>query len=127
MAVNPTTGMIYVTNTESSNDVRFESASHSAIDAQIQHSLDTPMQSTISSDGGTVYISIPASAPSSGRRIVSILRLSVIDPASSAEIGSRADSIDSASIALGSVGGLPNVSLATMAMKSMPTNMGSQT
>ena len=103
MAVNPVSGKIYVTNTESPNNVRFEGpgahggstvqghisesrvtildpagpsqdvqhlnqhivyadlhtdpgANHGAIDAQIPHSLATPMQPTISSDGNTIYI-----------------------------------------------------------------------
>jgi hypothetical protein len=111
MAVNPTSGKIYVTNTESPNNVRFEGHgvhggstvqghlsetrvtildplgpsqdvqhlnqhlaqagldgityanlhtdgddNHAAINAQIPHSLATPMQPTISSDGNTVYI-----------------------------------------------------------------------
>ena len=103
MAINPTSGKIYVTNTESPNHVRFEGpgahggstvqghlsetrvtildptgpsqdvqhlnqhiaygnlhtdpgANHAAIDAQIPHSLATPMQPTISSDGNTIYI-----------------------------------------------------------------------
>ncbi len=103
MAVNPASGKIYVTNTESPNHVRFEGpgvhggstvqghlsesritildpagpsqdiqhlnrhidyaalhtdpgANHVAIDAQLQHSLATPLQPTISSDGETIYI-----------------------------------------------------------------------
>ncbi len=31
-------------------------ANHAAINAQIQHSLATPLQPTISSDGNTIYI-----------------------------------------------------------------------
>jgi YVTN family beta-propeller protein len=103
MAVNPVSGKVYVTNTESPNHIRFEGpgvhggstvqghlsetrvtildpagpsqdvqhlnqhivyadlhtdpgADHAAIDAQIPHSLATPMQPTISSDGNTIYI-----------------------------------------------------------------------
>ena len=103
LAVNPNTGMVYVTNTESPNEVLFEGpgdhggttvqgnlsqarvtvldpsgpsqdvqhlnqhidysqlhtdagANHAAIDAQIQHSLATPLLPTVSSNGATVYI-----------------------------------------------------------------------
>jgi cysteine-rich repeat protein len=103
MAINPVSGKIYVTNTDSPNEVMFEGAgdhggstvqgklslsrvtvldptgpsqdiqhlnqhinysnlhtgvgaNHAAIDAQIQHSLATPLQPTISSDGNTIYI-----------------------------------------------------------------------
>jgi len=103
MAVNPSSGMVYVTNTESPNEVMFEGAgehggstvqgrlslarvtvldpggpsqdvqhlnqhidydqlhtdsgaNHAAIDAQIPHSLATPLQPTVSSDGDTIYI-----------------------------------------------------------------------
>jgi hypothetical protein len=103
MAVNPTSGLVYVTNIESPNDVRFEGpgvhggstvqghlsetrvtildpvgisqdvqhlnqhivyadlhtdvgANHATINAQIPHSLATPMQPTISADGNTIYI-----------------------------------------------------------------------
>ena len=103
MAINPTSGKIYVTNTESPNEVMFEGhgdhggstvqgklslsrvtildpagagqqvqhlnqhinyanlhtavgANHTAINAQIPHSLATPLQPTISSDGNTIYI-----------------------------------------------------------------------
>jgi DNA-binding beta-propeller fold protein YncE len=103
MAINPTSGKIYVTNTESPNHVRFEGpgvhggstvqgrlsesrvtildpsggsqdvqhlnshinyaalhtdpgANHAAINGQIPHSLATPLQPTISSDGETIYI-----------------------------------------------------------------------
>jgi DNA-binding beta-propeller fold protein YncE len=106
MVVNPTSGKIYVTNTESPNNVRFEGpgvhagstvqghisesrvtildpfdslgpsqdvqhlnqhiayadlhtdagANHLAIDGQVPHSLATPMQPAISSDGNTIYI-----------------------------------------------------------------------
>jgi cysteine-rich repeat protein len=103
MAINPTSGKIYVTNTESPNEVMFEGhgdhggstvqgklslsrvtildpagagqqvqhlnqhinyanlhtavgANHTAINAQIPHSLATPLQPTISSDGDTIYI-----------------------------------------------------------------------
>jgi DNA-binding beta-propeller fold protein YncE len=103
MAVNPTSGKVYVTNTESPNEVLFEGpgnhggstvqgalslarvtildpggpsqdvqhlnqhidysqlhtgagANHAAIDAQIPHSLATPLQPAISSDGNTIYI-----------------------------------------------------------------------
>jgi DNA-binding beta-propeller fold protein YncE len=103
MAVNPSNGKVYVTNTESPNEVLFEgagdhggstvqgrlslsrvtildpsgpsqdvqhlnqhinysllhtdpAANHALIDAQIQHSLATPMLPTISSNGNTIYI-----------------------------------------------------------------------
>ncbi len=103
MAVNPANGKVYVTNTDSPNEVLFEGpgdhggstvqgalsltrvtildpsgpsqdvqhlnqhidynqlhtdggANHAAIDAQIPHSLATPLQPTISSDGNTIYI-----------------------------------------------------------------------
>jgi DNA-binding beta-propeller fold protein YncE len=103
MAVNPTSGKVYVTNTESPNHIRFEGpgvhggttvqgrlsesrvtildpsgpsqdvqhlnqhidysalhtdpgANHAAINGQIQHSLATPLQPTVSSDGSTIYI-----------------------------------------------------------------------
>ena len=103
MAVNPTSGKVYVTNTESPNHVRFEGpgihgsstvqghlsesritildpsgpsqdvqhlnqhidygvlhtdagADHAAINGQIPHSLATPLQPTISSDGETIYV-----------------------------------------------------------------------
>jgi DNA-binding beta-propeller fold protein YncE len=103
MAVNPSTGKVYVTNTELPNDVRFEGpgdhggstvqghlsesritvldpagpsedpqhlnqhidyadlhteagANHAAIDAQAAHSLATPLEVLISSDGSTVYV-----------------------------------------------------------------------
>jgi 6-phosphogluconolactonase (cycloisomerase 2 family) len=103
MAVNPANGKVYVTNTESPNDVLFEGpgtfggstvqgrlslarvtvldvsgpskdvqhlnqhidysqlhtdagANHAAINAQIAHSLATPLQPAISSDGSTIYI-----------------------------------------------------------------------
>jgi DNA-binding beta-propeller fold protein YncE len=102
MAINPNSGKIYVTNTESPNDVRFEGpgvhggttvqgnlsqsrvtildpggskdiqhlnqhinyaqlhtdagADHAAINAQIPHSLATPMLPTIHSSGSPIYI-----------------------------------------------------------------------
>lgn len=103
MAINPVSGKVYVTNTESPNEVLFEGpgnhggstvqgnlsqsrvtildpagpsmdvqhlnqhinysnlhtdagANHAAINAQIPHSLATPLQPTISSDGNTIYI-----------------------------------------------------------------------
>jgi 6-phosphogluconolactonase (cycloisomerase 2 family) len=103
MAVNPSNGKVYVTNTESPNEVLFEGpgdhggstvqgalslsrvtildpsgpsqdvqhlnqhidysqlhtdagANHAAINAQIPHSLATPLQPTISGDGNTIYI-----------------------------------------------------------------------
>ena len=103
MAVNPTSGKVYVTNIDSPNEVMFEGegdhggstvqgrlslarvtildptgpsqdvqhlnqhiaytdlhtdpgADHAAINAQIQHSLATPLQPTISSDGNSIYI-----------------------------------------------------------------------
>ncbi len=103
MAVNPNSGKVYVTNTESPNEVLFEGpgdhggstvqghlsetrvtildpagpsqdiqhlnqhidynqlhtdpgANHAAIEAQKPHSLATPLQPTISSDGNTIYI-----------------------------------------------------------------------
>jgi DNA-binding beta-propeller fold protein YncE len=103
MAVNPSNGKVYVTNTESPNEVLFEGpgvhggstvqghvaearvtildpsgpskdvqhlnqhidyadlhtdggADHAAINAQIPHSLATPLQPTVSSDGNTIYI-----------------------------------------------------------------------
>jgi cysteine-rich repeat protein len=103
MAINPISGKVYVTNTESPNEVLFEGpgdhggstvqgrlslsrvtildpsgpsqdvqhlnqhinyanlhtdagANHAAINAQIPHSLATPLQPTISSDGNTIYI-----------------------------------------------------------------------
>ena len=103
MAVNPSSGKVYVTNIDSPNEVRFEGAgdhvgstvqgrlslarvtildptgpsqdvqhlnqhidytdlhtdggaNHAAINAQIQHSLATPLQPTISSDGNDIYI-----------------------------------------------------------------------
>ena len=109
MAVNPTNGKVYVTNTELPNHVRFEgpgdhggstvqghlsesritvidpsgptidsqhlnqhidygqlhtdlAANHAAIDAQIQHSLATPVQPVVSSDGSTLYVAAFGSA-----------------------------------------------------------------
>jgi hypothetical protein len=102
MAVNPVSGKVYVTNTDSPNEVLFEGpgtfagstvqgslsrarvtvlgpgsaidvqhlnqhidygqlhtdpgANHAAIDAQIPHSLATPLQPTVSSNGNTIYI-----------------------------------------------------------------------
>jgi DNA-binding beta-propeller fold protein YncE len=103
MAINPASGKVYVTNTDSPNEVLFEGpgnhggstvqgklslsrvtildpsgpsqdiqhlnqhidyadlhtdagANHAAINAQIQHSLATPLQPTISSDGSVIYI-----------------------------------------------------------------------
>ena len=103
MAVNPSSGKVYVTNTESPNHIRFEGpgdhggstvqgrlsesrvtvldpvgasldvqhlnqhidysalhtdagADHATINGQIPHSLATPLQPTISSDGNTIYI-----------------------------------------------------------------------
>ncbi len=101
MAINPSSGKIYVTNTESPNEVRFEGpggggstvqghlsetrvtildpggakdvqhlnqhivyadlhtdggANHAAINAQIPHSLATPMLPTIHSSGSPIYI-----------------------------------------------------------------------
>jgi sugar lactone lactonase YvrE len=103
MAVNPSSGKVYVTNTELPNHIRFEGpgdhggttvqgrlsesritvldpagpsqdvqhlnqhvdygqlhtdlgANHAAIDAQIQHSLATPLQPVVSSDGNTIYV-----------------------------------------------------------------------
>ncbi|MGE4607432.1 MAG: hypothetical protein AAEJ52_11890, partial [Myxococcota bacterium] len=103
MAINPASGKVYVTNTDSPNEVLFEGpgdhggstvqgklslsrvtildpsgpsqdvqhlnqhidygnlhtdpgADHAAINAQIPHSLATPLQPTISSDGNTIYI-----------------------------------------------------------------------
>ena len=103
MAINPASGKIYVTNSDSPNEVLFEGpgvhggstvqgrlslsrvtvldptgpsqdvqhlnqhidyaklhtdpgADHAAINAQISHSLATPLQPTISSDGNTIYI-----------------------------------------------------------------------
>ena len=123
MAINPTSGKIYVTNTESPNNVLFEGpgahggstvqghlsetrvtildplgpsqdvqhlnqhivyadlhtdsgAIHAAIDAQIPHSLATPMLPTISSDGNTIYI--PAFGSS---RIGVFSRAELEDPA----------------------------------------------
>jgi hypothetical protein len=111
MAINPSNGKVYVTNTELPNHVRFEGAgvhggstvqghlsesritilnpsgpsqdvqhlnnhlsqpgadgityanlhtdagaNHAAIDAQIPHSLATPLQPVVSSDGNTIYV-----------------------------------------------------------------------
>jgi len=103
VVVNPVSGKVYVTNTESPNHVRFEGpgdhgnstvqghlsesrvtvldpagpsvdpqhlnqhidyaqlhtdpgADHAAIDAQIAHSLATPLQPVVSSDGATLYV-----------------------------------------------------------------------
>jgi len=129
MAVNPNSGKIYVTNTESPNNVRFEGpgdhtsttvqgrstvqghisetrvtildplgpsqdvqhlnqhiaygdlhtdggANHAAIDSQIPHSLATPMQPTISSDGNTIYI------PAFGSSKIGVFsRIELEDPA----------------------------------------------
>ncbi|MBW2387280.1 MAG: hypothetical protein JRG89_02485 [Deltaproteobacteria bacterium] len=108
MVVNPSTGMLYVMNTELPNDVRFEgpgtisttvqghlsesrisvlnpgagtvdpqhlnlhidynqlhtdgSANHAAINAQIPHSLATPLQAVVSGDGSTIYMAAFGSA-----------------------------------------------------------------
>jgi DNA-binding beta-propeller fold protein YncE len=122
MAINPSSGKVYVTNTESPNEVLFEGpgnhggstvqgalslsrvtildpsgpsqdvqhlnqhidysqlhtdagANHAAINAQIPHSLATPLQPTISSDGDTIYI--PAFGSS---KIGVFTRLELEDP-----------------------------------------------
>jgi hypothetical protein len=103
MAINPSNGKVYVTNTELPNHIRFEGAgihggstvqghlsesritvldpsgpsqdpqhlnphivyadlhtdagaNHAAINAQIPHSLATPLQPVVSSDGNTIYV-----------------------------------------------------------------------
>jgi len=136
MAINPTSGKIYVTNTESPNHIRFEGpgdhgnttvqgrlsesrisvldpggpsidvqhlnqhinyaalhtdagANHAAIDAQIQHSLATPMQPTISSDGETVYV--PAFGSS---KIGVFTRTELEDPAFEANFDPTIQSAD---------------------------------
>jgi len=109
LVVNPVTGKVYVTNTESPNEVNFEGpgihgnttvqghlsesritvlnpanqgvdtqhlnqhidynqlhtdpgANHAAINAQIPHSLATPLQPVVSSDGNTLYVAAFGSA-----------------------------------------------------------------
>ncbi|MCP4908455.1 MAG: PEP-CTERM sorting domain-containing protein [bacterium] len=123
MAINPASGKIYVTNTESPNHIRFEGpgihggstvqghlsearitildpsgpsqdiqhlnrhidytalhtdagADHLAINTQISHSLATPLQPTISSDGETIFV--PAFGSS---RIGVFTRTELEDPA----------------------------------------------
>ncbi|MGB0619748.1 MAG: YncE family protein [Myxococcota bacterium] len=136
MAVNPTSGKVYVTNTESPNHVRFEGpgihgsttvqghlsesritildpsgptqdvqhlnqhidydalhtdagADHAAINAQIPHSLATPLQPTISSDGETIYV--PAYGSS---RIGVFTRTELEDPAFEANFNPVTQSAD---------------------------------
>ena len=108
VAVNPVTGKVYVTNTDSLNEIRFEGpgdyagsttqgqfvrsqitvidpvlntvtpkhlnghidysqlhtdpgADHAAIEQQIQHSLATPLDIVVSSDGATIYMAAQGS------------------------------------------------------------------
>ena len=136
MAINPVSGKIYVTNTESPNHIRFEGpgvhggttvqgrlsesrvtildpsgpsqdvqhlnrhinysalhtdpgANHATIDAQISHSLATPLQPTISSDGETIYI--PAFGSS---KIGVFTRAELEDPAFEANFDPTAQSAD---------------------------------
>ena len=135
MAINPTSGKIYVTNTESPNHIRFEGAgahggstvqghlsetrvaildpggsvdvqhlnqhinyaalhtdpgaNHAAIDAQVPHSLATPMQPTISSDGNTIYI------PAFGSRKIGVFtRTELEDAAFEANFDPTVESAD---------------------------------
>ena len=123
MVVNPSSGRIYVTNTELPNHVRFEGpgifggttvqghlsesrisvlntagstvdpqhlnkhinyadlhtdagANHAAINAQIAHSLATPVQAVVSSDGNTIYMAAFGSA-----KIGVFSRTAIEDPA----------------------------------------------
>ena len=146
MAVNPTSGKIYVTNTESPNHIRFEGpgdhggttvqghvsetritilnpagpsqdvqhlnqhinydalhtdagANHAAINAQAAHSLATPMQPTISSDGETIYV--PAFGSS---KIGVFTRTELEDPAFEANFDPTTQSADY----LATVGGGPS-------------------
>jgi DNA-binding beta-propeller fold protein YncE len=136
MAINPTSGKIYVTNTESPNHVRFEGpgvhggttvqgrlsesrvtildpsggsqdvqhlnrhinyvalhtdpgANHAAINGQIPHSLATPLQPTISSDGETIYI------PAFGSGKIGVFtRTELEDPAFETNFDPAAESSD---------------------------------
>ncbi len=134
MAINPSSGKIYVTNTESPNEVRFEGpggggstvqghlsetrvtildpggakdvqhlnqhivyadlhtaggANHAAINAQIPHSLATPMLPTIHSSGSPVYI--PAFGSS---KIGVFTRTELEDPAFEANFDPTTESAD---------------------------------
>ena len=146
MAINPASGKVYVTNTESPNHVRFEGpgvhggstvqghlsesritildpagpsqdvqhlnqhidysalhtdagADHVAIDAQIPHSLATPLQPTISADGETIYV--PAFGSS---KIGVFTRAELEDPAFETNFDPTAQSADY----LDTVGGGPS-------------------
>ena len=145
MVVNPVSGKIYVTNTESPNHVRFEGpgvhggstvqghlsetrvtildpggasdvqhlnqhivyadlhtdagANHATIDAQIPHSLATPMLPTLSSDGNTIYI------PAFGSSKIGVFsRAELEDPAFEANYDPTVQSADY----LTTVGGGPS-------------------
>ena len=140
MAINPVSGKIYVTNTESPNEVLFEGpgdhggstvqgrlslsrvtildpsgpsldvqhlnqhidyanlhtdpgANHAAIDAQIPHSLATPLQPVVSSDGNTIYI------PAFGSGKVGVFtRTELEDPAFEANFDPTTESADYLSV-----------------------------
>ncbi|MCR9093418.1 MAG: hypothetical protein NXI30_04315 [bacterium] len=146
MAVNPTSGKVYVTNIESPNHIRFEGpgvhggstvqghlsesritildpsgptqdvqhlnqhidydalhtdagADHAAIDAQITHSLATPLQPTISADGETIYV------PAFGSSKVGVFsRAELEDPAFETNFDPTAQSADY----LDTIGGGPS-------------------
>ncbi|MFK7895386.1 MAG: YncE family protein [Myxococcota bacterium] len=136
MAINPVSGKVYVTNTESPNHVRFEGpgihggttvqgrvsesrvtvldpagpsldvqhlnqhidysalhtdagANHAAIDGQIAHSLATPLQPTISSDGETIYLAAFGSS-----KIGVLTRAELEDPAFETNYDPTAQSAD---------------------------------
>ncbi len=136
MVVNPISGKIYVTNTESPNHIRFEGpgihggstvqghlsesritildpsgpsqdvqhlnrhidysalhtdagADHAAINGQISHSLATPLQPAISSDGETIFV--PAFGSS---RIGVFTRTELEDPAFETNFDPTAQSAD---------------------------------
>jgi DNA-binding beta-propeller fold protein YncE len=136
MAVNPANGKVYVTNTESPNEVLFEGpgvfggstvqgalslsrvtildfsgpskdvqhlnqhidysqlhtdggANHAAINAQIPHSLATPLQPTVSSDGSTIYI------PAFGSQKIGVFTQTELeDPAFEANFDPTVESAD---------------------------------
>ncbi|MEZ7981366.1 MAG: hypothetical protein QMC74_16920 [Myxococcota bacterium] len=136
MVVNPASGKLYVTNTESPNEIRFEGAgihggstvqghlsetrisvldlavpsvdvqhlnqhidynalhtdagaNHTAINQQKNHSLATPLQPVLSSDGETLYVAAFGSS-----RIGVFSRTEIEDPAFEANFDPTAQSAD---------------------------------